>query len=102
MRALIVLAIAALLILAAVQAPWPHGLANWIMDDPQTRWCCGPQDCAVAEPGEVVRLFGGWLHVPPGLVLLDREGGHYVSIDSQVWRCVGVGVFRCIFLPVQA
>ena len=79
-----------------------HGSSEWIMENTVTRWCCGPADCAVAEPGELVRLYGAWLNVPTGLFLRDHEGGHYVSIDSQVWRCVGPGVFRCLFLPVQA
>ena len=101
MRALIVLAVATLLILAAAQA-WPHGLANWIMDDPRTAFCCGPIDCAVAASGEIIRVRGGWLHVPTESFIEDGSPFLFQSIDSQTWRCVRGDFMRCLFLPVGA
>ena len=79
-----------------------HGLANWIMDDPRTAFCCGPIDCAVAASGEIIRVRGGWLHVPTESFIEDGSPFLFQSIDSQTWRCVRGDFMRCLFLPVGA
>ena len=79
-----------------------HGSTEWIMENTVTRWCCGPQECAVAEPGELVRLYDAWLHVPTGLFYgheaINHSAGEYVrggvstnSIES-VWAVLKRGL----------
>lgn len=82
---------------------WGHGDAAWIQANPayigrDNLHCCGPVDCAVAQPGEVVRVPAGWLHVPTGSMLPDDTRGIYPSIDVQVWRCVRGGELKCVFV----
>lgn len=78
-----------------------HGAAFWIMDsvykDRYGMGCCGETDCRIAEPGEIVRVKGGWLHVPTDTEILDDERGIYPSIDAQMWRCVRGGELKCVF-----
>ena len=62
-------------------------------------YCCGPEDCFPVKPNEVLRIDGGWAHVPTGTRLMDGELGIYPSIDIQAWRCVYQGRMRCLFLP---
>ena len=69
------------------------------MDDPGYRYCCGPDDCKVVGMNDVIRIQGGWEHVPTGTRLMDGEYGIYPSIDVQMWRCVYQGRMRCLFLP---
>ena len=92
------------LLIAALLLPgqivMAHGDAWWIMADPSTAYCCGPQDCAPVQPGEIVRIPGGWRHVPTGTVLGDESASVYRrSIDAQAWRCIFNGTLRCLFLP---
>lgn len=79
-----------------------HGSASWIMANPNYldrvgTHCCGPVDCSVAAPGEIVRIEGGWLHVPTQTSIRDDEAGVYLSIDAQLWRCVRGGQLKCVF-----
>lgn len=89
--------------LAAVYA-WAHGNAQWIADglykDNRGTLCCGKEDCGVAMPGEIVRIPGGWRHVPTGSILMDGDKGIHMSKDAQVWRCVPpwLGKMNCLFV----
>ena len=37
-----------------------HGHYGWVMDNPATAHCCGPQDCKPVSPGEVRFQRGRW------------------------------------------
>ena len=92
---------AAALMLAPVAA-LAHGNADWIRRNPDYiardgTACCGPQDCDIAEPGELERLPDGWRHRPTGSVLRDKQIGVYPSIDTRLWRCVRDGQLMCVF-----
>jgi hypothetical protein len=86
--------------LAAVYA-WGHGSAEWIQRgryvDQANVHCCGEYDCAVAQPGEMKAIPGGWLHVPTGTSIPTDKPGVYPSIDAQLWRCVRGGELKCVF-----
>lgn len=79
-----------------------HGDAAWIMQygyrDNRGIICCNETDCAVAQPGEIKRINGGWLHVPTNTTLMDGDKGIHQSRDAQVWRCVPHGKMNCLFL----
>jgi len=45
-----------------------HGVANWIMKDPKTAYCCGPRDCGWIET-ESVRLEGNGYVIPEGTII---------------------------------
>lgn len=102
----VLLGVIALLAIGAMLAPVrAHGDAEWIMKDPRYVdgagvHCCGPTDCSRAEPGEIRRVEGGWMHVPTGTYLADGQRGIYFSKDADLWRCARSGVLRCLFLPL--
>lgn len=72
--------------------------ATWIMKDPNTSWCCGPQDCEPV-PGRVAFTGAGWtVRGIKGTVPINRT---FRSIDGQPWACrhVSTNAIRCLFLP---
>jgi len=80
-----------------------HDDAVWIEANPAYRdrfgiKCCGETDCAVVQPGEIVRADDGWQHVPTRSVLRDGDKGIYPSTDAQTWRCARQGRLTCLFL----
>lgn len=109
MRALM-LATAALLVLIPLSAR-AHGDAQWIADDPATRYCCGINDCGP------VRVYGGTVEeleagvwrvtIPPGghPMLPDgaqrtfREGDSNVHWSKRLepYVCGWGGELRCFF-----
>ena len=101
MKKLIIFVILGLLLWMIAEARG-HGLADWIMADPRTYYCCGPEECEVAAPGEIIRVDGGWLHKPTGTVLPEGSPHIHPSVDSQTWRCVRFERLICLFLPVGA
>jgi hypothetical protein len=86
----------------AVQA---HGDAAWIMADPVTNHCCGPQDCTPIAREEVRRNRDGWLLVGTGEFFRDGAPEVYPSVDRRFWRCTGSAGFkpftRCLFVPLE-
>lgn len=88
-----------------------HGDAAWIMENPETRACCGPQDCGPlrvyggtveeSAPGEyrVTLPPGGHPLVPRGASKTFHEGGHnvYWSQRLEPYVCAWGGELRCFF-----
>ncbi len=79
-----------------------HGEADWIMENPQTGWCCGPKDCFWIEPDEV--------RVDDEFYVVDRYSirwpiiGAFRSIDRRFWICIyrrGTAdeEVKCLFAP---
>lgn len=79
-----------------------HGEANWIMENPQTGWCCGPKDCFWIKPEEV--------RVDDEHYVVDRLSlrwpiiATYRSVDSRFWICIyqrGTAdeEVKCLFAP---
>jgi len=72
--------------------------ARWIMNNPLTSYCCGPEDCEPV-PGRVTYTPAGW--AVRGLKGSVKMGDTYPSIDGQPWACryVQTNRIRCLFLP---
>lgn len=84
-----------------------HGDARWIMDDPQTAFCCGPQDCEPAPPGEVVEIGpDAWRFRGVDFHRGDRRTFPAQPHPTQglvFWYCQPQGQpVRCLFFPPQA
>jgi hypothetical protein len=94
-------------ILAHQNAAQAHGAAAWIMQNPETRYCCGPQDCEMLPNSQVKRVSGGYLvQVPNGELELIKDGDWRIhwSIDEHYWICryqsgLEIGHARCFFPP---
>lgn len=72
--------------------------ANWIMDNPLTAYCCGPEDCEPV-PGRVRYTAAGWtVRGLKGTIRMDKT---YPSIDGRPWACRYTvdNTLRCLFLP---
>lgn len=88
----------------AASLAWGHGDGSeWIMrgnyHDASGAHCCTPgRDCLRAEPGEIRRVHGGWLHIPTDTELLDGDPGIHRSETAEMWRCVRGGKLRCVFI----
>lgn len=79
-----------------------HGAASWIMQDPSTRWCCGPTDCKEDWAGRFVPIGRGtWQDSLTGKAYRLGDPDVYPSIDSEVWYCEPEGwpEPKCVFLP---
>lgn len=81
-----------------------HGEADWISagnykDRNGTHCCSVGTDCLPVAYGEVVRIVGGWKHVPTGTVLADGDPGIHENKDprARTFRCVRGGEFKCYF-----
>ena len=97
--------LAVLLLCKAVPA-FAHGDATWIMNNPKTRSCCGPNDCRKMDPGEVVRSGLGWTIVATGEHVEGVTSKLRESIDDHFWVCrndgptgPGTADLRCLFVP---
>lgn len=88
---------------ALIKVAEAHGDADWIMDNPDTRFCCGPNDCFRAPssqtPGVAVERAegGGYIVRAKGKEWFFAEIGEpdpkngtvrtFFSIDTQYWLC---------------
>lgn len=98
---------AVLLLIASLLAPraGAHGDAAWIAADARYvdrngTHCCGTTDCRAAEPGEIVRISGGWRHQPTGTEIQDGERGVYPSERGVLFFCARGGALKCVFPAV--
>ncbi len=92
------LAAAAIMLVPA--AAWPHGDAEWIQRDVEWRWCCGPEDCRRAEPGEVVVTPSGFLIRRTNQVFVEgMRGLYHHRQDQDFWLCIRGGAVICLFVP---
>jgi len=105
MRTGAILALGVVLVCRAVPAS-AHGDASWIMLDPKTRTCCGPDDCRRMEPGEVVASGRGWTVVATGEHVEGITTRLRDSIDDSFWICrndgpngPGTADLRCLLVP---
>ena len=100
--ALLVLAIT----LASVVAAFAHANAFWIEANPDTAYCCGPDDCRPI-PNEAVTMDSAGYHVAwDGQVytFAYRSPDVHASIDQQFWFCnyhtdLGEPLTFCLFVP---
>lgn len=78
-----------------------HGPYRWVMENPATAHCCGPQDCAPVDPGAVRYRDGRWFvrgrPVPEGDVHLSG------APDARYHACFfdppAMTEPRCLFIP---
>ena len=95
----LVAAVAALVILSPPRAR-SHGDAEWIERDVEWRWCCGPEDCRRAQPGEVQRTERGFLIPRTNQLFHEGLRGYYHHMhDQEFWLCIRGGAVICLFVP---
>jgi hypothetical protein len=77
-----------------------HGDAEWIQRDVEWRWCCGPEDCRRAAPGEVVTTPSGFLVPRTNQLFREGQRGLYYHHQNQdFWLCIRGGAVICLFVP---
>ena len=90
----------ALLVLLSPFGARSHGDAEWIQRDAEWRWCCGPEDCRPARPGEVQRVENGFLVPRTNQLFHDGMRGFYHhKQDQDFWLCIRGGAVICLFVP---
>jgi hypothetical protein len=95
--ALLMLAASAALALVSPVA-FAHGDAEWIMENPATKYCCGPNDCARLAAGAVTADGDGWIFEGRRFAPGDRNV--HQSRDADFWACrYPGGDVRCFFYP---
>ena len=106
MKALVVSVLSVAAAAAFAPPAVAHGDASWIMLDPKTRNCCGPDDCRRMAPGEVVEEGRGWTVVATGEHVEGITTRLRDSIDGNFWICrndgpagPGTGELRCLLVP---
>lgn len=78
-----------------------HGPYGWVMDNPLTAYCCGPEDCKPVAAREVRYLRGRWFvngrPVPAGNVHLSgAPDAHYHACFADPPAMTEP---RCLFIP---
>lgn len=75
-----------------------HGDAAWIMQNPETAWCCNPTDCAQLPDGAVERLAPGeWRIRETGQVFREGQTGVYPAKRAGYWACRRPHGYICFF-----
>jgi hypothetical protein len=90
-------------VFTAIAAPaLAHGEAEWIMANPTTRHCCGPQDCRPLADHEISQRDGAWYvngyAVTPRLVYPATDG------TGRFWACFQTPALvqpNCLFIPAM-
>jgi hypothetical protein len=96
--------LALLLVLLVVPAAvLAHGEAAWVMENPDTAWCCSPgRDC---NPIEARRVHSDgtywWVDGLDGKLKEDDRGFYWGTPDGKPWACQTPGTtnLRCLFIP---
>lgn len=106
LAARLMLLVALLAVLACfgnIKAARGHGSASWIMEDPRTSWCCGPNDCGPLPDGTVERVDDNtWRYKPSGQVFKRGGPSVYQSINNEFWGCtINPPGLRCFFYPTE-
>lgn len=66
-----------------------HDDADWIRQNPDTSYCCGPSDCHRIPDTDIIALpNGGWRYVPTGEEFRKKDTNVHRSIDGNFWRCI--------------
>lgn len=77
-----------------------HGDAAWIMANPATSYCCGPNDCVRLPKSSIKILASGFGVMINGQEMVVPYGKELPSIDDDYWACVPPGgSLRCFFAP---
>lgn len=80
--------------------PRAHGDADWIQHSKVWGWCCGPEDCRRAQPGEVVLTPNGFAVPSTHQIFRDGVSGFFQhNHDQDIWLCITGGIVRCLFIP---
>jgi len=88
---------------AIAQQSTPHvGPGEWIPANPayvtaEGQHCCGTEHCRPPKADEIIRINGGWLHIPTATMLMDGDVGVYPSKEVQSFACVWGGALQCFF-----
>lgn len=87
--------------------PWEalgHEEYPWVRQDkyrtPTGGHCCSEAHCRPQLAGEVIKIPGGYRHVPTGGELKEGKPGIYSTEDPDLrpFVCLINGVFVCTFL----
>ena len=104
MRALLIAVFLVPLVLQVSKPAYGHGLAQWIMRDPNTNWCCGPKDCrALERVDDKVEVIDGLWHVNGQPV--PREHVYPARGQTEYWACFWPPEYtvpRCLFVPGES
>lgn len=78
-----------------------HGLASWIMKNPEHAHCCGEHDCGALSRGDVKVTPAGYYIQSRHEMVPFAEAKP--SINEQYWICVNLKTTarRCFFAPTQ-
>jgi hypothetical protein len=78
-----------------------HGMASWIMKNPEHSHCCGEHDCGALARGDVKITPAGYYIQSRHETVPFAEARP--SINEQYWICVNLKTTarRCFFAPTQ-
>ncbi len=87
-------------ILMAINDALAHGAYRWIMENPQIRHCCGPDDCRPVAVRDVRFEDGRWyvagVPVPAGQTYLSGAPGAHAHV---CYITAAEPMPRCLFIP---
>lgn len=93
---LTMIAVAVMLAAATCGMALAHGDASWIMLNPSTAHCCGPDDCAPVDDALVTQQGDGWVF--EGKLYRPGDPNVHPSINGRFWACrFPSGEIRCFF-----
>jgi hypothetical protein len=77
-----------------------HGDAAWIMQNPSTAYCCGPNDCTRLPKDTVRAVTQGYLVTFGGAPVVVPFEKTLKSADDDFWACIPPGgAMKCFFAP---
>jgi len=75
-----------------------HGDAQWIIDNPATYYCCGPQDCTVIPASIVKPIAGGYTVFWNGKWWPFQRDGKDKFSERRVWPSERASWWMCVKL----